>query len=1373
MSISVTVSGDESTSVISSQLNTGSISVSGSESIQVTSAGVNSASVTISTGDPVTITGNFSNFVTGSVVRPDDISSFITSSNLSALEAATGDLNTRVNSNDSDITSLNSATGVLNTATGALSTATGLLVPKSETGSFLTSGQIDTNISTAVSNLVDSAPSTLDTLNELASGLGNNPNFATTITATLGNKVNKSETGSFAVTGSDVTFSNLTVAGDILPENNVVSDIGSPSKRFKDLYLSGNSIFLGDSRLSFTPGATGGLNITGQGTTGRFIQDVETGSLLSPFETSTGLLNTATGTLSTATGELNTATGSLSVATGALNTATGSLSSATGSLNTATGTLNTNIGTVSGLITSNDSDIADLNTATGLLTGATGALNTATGALNTATGVLNTATGTLSIATGVLNTATGVLNTATGVLNTATGTLSTATGALSTATGVLQGVTGSFAQTGSGNFGVLNVTGNLGIGTTSPSDELTIRGAQFNKTHISIGDNTDRLRLGYIHGSSLESSTSAAQIGSSASRELKIAAASTNSSSIKFYTNTGNGSPIQRMVIDDTGNIGIGTNTPQAKLHVNGDTLLSGNLTTSGTIQITSDGSSSSDNSPFSFEVSADRKNTATTALYIYPTDTTNHRVFFQNPAQNRNMFAVSFAGATQIEDTPAFNNLTAKSTTTNGDNFGLGTVAGVGVRRNATTDNFDLFVSHNSNVPDFVFHAKTGGFFTTNAQLTGGAHEIMRLTNEGNLGIGTNSPDSQLHIKSIGDVLLKLEADTDNTNENDNPIIQFVQDNGLISANVGFNGNTNTDFTGAIDNAFYIENTSSAAGFGAIQFASNNQAQLTILSGGNVGIGTNSPQAKLHVSGDTIVSGGNLQIGSTPAYSQTRSIKLHDNGVQFGARVSLIGTNDNGGPGLEMVTDGNLSKRTLIRHEGEGSNDYGLSFFTTNGGVVSEKVRFDGNGGVGIGTSSVTAGKLLDVDGDVKFINVSASEIDAAGGDGYFIENKQFAKLDTALLFGDHDGEGFATDIFGNGGIPMIRITGDGSQVANTFVGIRNTSPTEALDVSGNILSNGVIKAFNNTQNVAQLEVGRDNNQFLEMKVSDPDCFITANQDSDSNGDHHFVLDRVFAGTGANDFEIRKSGTAQVTVDTNGNVGIGTGSPSAKLHVIGSGIVTNDFAVDTNTLFVDASANGVGIRTSTPRNLYALHVDDNFLVTNGAEDHFDIDTTTYVYKLGDISGGDNGSFFEINSPNGVASLSQAFFGIGVTLPQAALHVNGTATVSGGLTTLGKTTLSSDAFVIETGSFTLGNTHKGATVLLQNSASINITIPSQVSGYVTTFIAETHNPVSFITGSGMSGLNSFNGASDIAGIYGQAQVIYKSPEYAFLGGNIV
>jgi hypothetical protein len=53
----------------------------------------------------------------------------------------------------------------------------------------------DNAAATAVANLVDSAPATLDTLNELATALGNDANFATTITSALGNKL---DVGGFA-----------------------------------------------------------------------------------------------------------------------------------------------------------------------------------------------------------------------------------------------------------------------------------------------------------------------------------------------------------------------------------------------------------------------------------------------------------------------------------------------------------------------------------------------------------------------------------------------------------------------------------------------------------------------------------------------------------------------------------------------------------------------------------------------------------------------------------------------------------------------------------------------------------------------------------------------------------------------------------------------------------------------------------------------------------------------------------------------------------------------------------------------------------------------------------------------------------------------
>ena len=51
-----------------------------------------------------------------------------------------------------------------------------------------TQAEIDTIVTTQVNNLIDSAPSTLNTLNELAAALGDDASFATTVTNSLANK---------------------------------------------------------------------------------------------------------------------------------------------------------------------------------------------------------------------------------------------------------------------------------------------------------------------------------------------------------------------------------------------------------------------------------------------------------------------------------------------------------------------------------------------------------------------------------------------------------------------------------------------------------------------------------------------------------------------------------------------------------------------------------------------------------------------------------------------------------------------------------------------------------------------------------------------------------------------------------------------------------------------------------------------------------------------------------------------------------------------------------------------------------------------------------------------------------------------------------
>lgn len=54
-----------------------------------------------------------------------------------------------------------------------------------------TKTQTDSNISTAVAGLVNGSPAALDTLNELAAALGNDANFATTVSTSIGTKVTK------------------------------------------------------------------------------------------------------------------------------------------------------------------------------------------------------------------------------------------------------------------------------------------------------------------------------------------------------------------------------------------------------------------------------------------------------------------------------------------------------------------------------------------------------------------------------------------------------------------------------------------------------------------------------------------------------------------------------------------------------------------------------------------------------------------------------------------------------------------------------------------------------------------------------------------------------------------------------------------------------------------------------------------------------------------------------------------------------------------------------------------------------------------------------------------------------------------------------
>jgi hypothetical protein len=71
---------------------------------------------------------------------------------------------------------------------------------------------INTASAAAVTYLVDSAPGTLDTLNELAAALGDDANYATTITALLATKLNTSTASSTYLTQASASTTYATQA---------------------------------------------------------------------------------------------------------------------------------------------------------------------------------------------------------------------------------------------------------------------------------------------------------------------------------------------------------------------------------------------------------------------------------------------------------------------------------------------------------------------------------------------------------------------------------------------------------------------------------------------------------------------------------------------------------------------------------------------------------------------------------------------------------------------------------------------------------------------------------------------------------------------------------------------------------------------------------------------------------------------------------------------------------------------------------------------------------------------------------------------------------------------------------------------------------